>query len=654
MSVDIELRKAAAYISAGRNEAAHKILSEYLKDFPDSDLAWLLLSYVLEDPRKQLASVTRALKINPQNAKAKDRLDQLMDLAADRTSEESTANGGVQQDWPSFYTHSKSEIDEWASRPLSIEERMAFVTLEAETARGYRPENYPAESFFTDRSFDQDKDLYSGKERRLRPKYLLAGGAALIIFTIAVILGIKFINGDFISKADAEATASVETAIALATQEAKGRLPPTWTPTITPTITHTPTPSATPTPTVTATMDMPNPTVSAEIEILQQQVSGLRELSAKETVNTYIIMRSKVRSLLENYYFSAENTQDEITDTEIVLAILGLIDPGYDLSTNLLNSLTGGIGGFYLHETNQIYVIGYRFSAIEKFIYSHEFGHALVDQNFDLGRLNLYPRCEGNEDRCKAIQALVEGDAMLLMSQWLTQVATAEEYDEILNYHPPRGVLTEQNPPPFAIRNSEFPYDEGLTFIDTLYTRGGWASINQSYSNLPLSTEQILHPEKYLSAEAPVSVPPVSLDSVLRDPWRLVRNNTLGEWLTYLILGFCTNPQASVGEILAVQASEGWGGDSYQVYHNLERDDTVLVAHWKWDGVEDRSEFDYAMRYYLENRFATGALEGTIGECWEGDQQVSCYYSADRQSMWIVAPTIELVQSLETLYPAFR
>jgi hypothetical protein len=613
MSVDIELRKAAAYISSGRNEAAHKILSEYLKDFPDSDLAWLLLSYVIDDSRKQLASVTRALKINPQNTEAKDRLDQLMDLAADQTSEELTAGGEVPQDWPSFYTQSNHEIDEWASRPLSIEERLAFVTLEADSPRGYVPRNYPAESFFTDLPFDQEGNPYSGKEWRLRPKHLLVGGALLIVFTITIILGIKFINGDFISKADAEATASMETAVALATNEAKGQLPPTWTPTITPTITHTPTPSATPTPTASATMDMPNPTVSAEIEILQQQVSELRELSAKESVNTYIIMRSKVRSLLENYYFSAENTQDEILDTTIVLASLGLIDPSYDLSTNMLNSLTDGVGGFYLHEANQIYVIGYRFSAIEKFIYSHEYGHALVDQNFDLSSLNLYPRCQGNEDRCKAVQALVEGDATLLMSQWLVQVATADEYDEILSYQPPRGVLTEQNPPPYAIRNSEFPYNEGLTFVNTLYAQEGWASINQSYSNLPLSTEQILHPEKYLSAEAPVSVTPVSLESVLGDSWRLVRSNTLGEWVTYLILGFCTNPQASVGEILAVQASEGWGGDSYQVYHNLETDESVLIVHWKWDSTEDGNEFAYAMRYYLENRFASGGLEGTLG-----------------------------------------
>ena len=87
MLVDVELRKAAAYISAGKNEVARSILSKYLNDFPESDLAWLLLSYVIEEPRKQLASVSRALRLNPKNAQAKDRHDQLIQKASEQSSQ---------------------------------------------------------------------------------------------------------------------------------------------------------------------------------------------------------------------------------------------------------------------------------------------------------------------------------------------------------------------------------------------------------------------------------------------------------------------------------------------------------------------------------------------------------------------------------------
>jgi hypothetical protein len=653
MSVDIELRKAAAYISAGKLDAAHSLLSEYLRDFPDSDLAWLLLSYTIEDPRKQMASVSRALRLNPDNHKAKERLDRLSEKMASQYEEESPSDRDGTLGWPSYYPDHDPGMDPWDSQPLSIEDRLAFVTLESDSTKGTASSSYPTESFLNDVAYRR-KARGTRKKRRLRPKHFLIGGALLIVLAIAVMVAIKFIAGGFISKADAQATASVETAVALATKEAKGRLPPTWTPTVTPTITNTPTPSATPTPTASPTPDQPNPTVEAEIEILQQQASDLRELPILEEVDTYIIMRSKVRALLEEYYTSIEGSQEQIEDSSIVFVALGLIDPNYNLLTNVLNSLADGVGGFYLHEDNQVYIVGYRFTAVEKFIYTHEFDHALIDQNYNLGELNLYPHCEGNEDRCKAIQALVEGDANLLMTQWLTQVATAAEYEKVMNYHPATRILAEQNPPPFALRNSEFPYNQGLTFVDTLYARGGWSRVNQAYSNLPKSTEQILHPEKYLSGEAPINVPSVSLRGVLTDPWRLVKDNTLGEWMTYLILGYSIDISAQVDEIDAIRASEGWGGDNYQVYYNEETEDIVLVVHWEWDTEADQEEFTSAMRSYQGRRFSVGFVESLGNECRQGDQQVSCLYFTDRQNLWIVGPSMEVIQSLERFYPAFR
>jgi tetratricopeptide (TPR) repeat protein len=323
MPVDLELRKAAAYISTGKTEAAYKILSRFLKDFPDSDLAWLLLSYTIDDPRKQLASVTRALKLNPENTEAKNRLDKLMEMTADRSPSASGSNGDHLEDWPSIYSDSQSDFNSWGSRPLSVEERLAFVTLEAGSSRGHTTRDHPAQSFFTDRLHDR------GFERKGKPsfrlKYLLIGAISLILIVAVAVVAIKFLNGGFISKADAEATASIETAVALATMEARGKLPPTWTPTITPTVTLTPTPSITPTLTPSPTFDQPNPTVSAEIMDLQDQISALRGLPSQEMVNTYIVMRSKVRSLLSDYYLSDENAEDEINDSAVVLSALGLI-----------------------------------------------------------------------------------------------------------------------------------------------------------------------------------------------------------------------------------------------------------------------------------------------------------------------------------------
>ena len=43
-----------------------------------------------------------------------------------------------------------------------------------------------------------------------------------------------------------------------------------------------------------------------------------------------------------------------------------------------------------------------------------------------------------------------------------------------------------------------FPYTDGLVFAQAVKKRGGsWASIDAAYASPPLSTEQILHPERY-------------------------------------------------------------------------------------------------------------------------------------------------------------
>ena len=78
----------------------------------------------------------------------------------------------------------------------------------------------------------------------------------------------------------------------------------------------------------------PDPTVEAAINQLQLEVAELRQLSILNEVETYLIPRSQVRPILNNYYFSMEGTEDEIEDNRLVLVALGLIEPDYDLETN--------------------------------------------------------------------------------------------------------------------------------------------------------------------------------------------------------------------------------------------------------------------------------------------------------------------------------
>jgi hypothetical protein len=89
------------------------------------------------------------------------------------------------------------------------------------------------------------------------------------------------------------------------------------------------------------------------------------------------------------------------------------------------------------------------------------------------------------------------------------------------------------------------------------------------------------------------------------------------------------------------------------VYYNDLTDETLLVAHWKWDHPGDTNEFTRGMRSYLRNRFpGEGELESDR-ECWYGDNQFTCLYDGYQQSLWIVAPSMGLLDLVQALYPDF-
>jgi hypothetical protein len=443
-----------------------------------------------------------------------------------------------------------------------------------------------------------------------------------------------------------------EVAVALATGGAV--LPPSWTPEPTSTSAPSATPAPTATITPTPTLDGPTERELEEIQAIRIEVSDLRGLPAQQENPIYIVTKRQVRPILERLYTSGGGTEQQVEDQKRQLVALGLIKPTYNLFDNILNNIADGIGGFFDPATDEIYVIGTRFGGIEHFIFSHEFDHALVYQNFDLEQAGIDPVCLDNEDACRAFTALVEGDATLLMVQWWEQYASPQDYRDILTYQPAWYTLPEQFPPPFAELDANFPYTQGRTFVEYLHSRGNWADVDQAYHQPPLSTEHILHPNKYLSGERPINVAQPSLDGVLNAEWRLLVDDTLGEWMTYLILAYGADNAAQLDDAVAKTAAAGWGGDSYQIYFHPGLDQILLAAEWAWDSDSDQNQFYQAISGYLDQRFRGARADRAGGDCWEVNEQISCLFRDGRRTLWLMTPdeqTLTAILGANTNYP---
>jgi hypothetical protein len=129
-----------------------------------------------------------------------------------------------------------------------------------------------------------------------------------------------------------------------------------------------------------------------------------------------------------------------------------------------------------------------------------------------------------------------------------------------------------------------FPYFRGMVFCAKLTNKGGWAAIDEVYRDPPLSTEQILHPEKYREKpDYPMSIDLGTLAA--GESWKEVGRNVLGEMQLGILL------KKHGGKL----AAAGWDGDRYAVFEG-PKGKLGLVWVSTWDTEDDAREF---LRGYL-------------------------------------------------------
>lgn len=479
---------------------------------------------------------------------------------------------------------------------------------------------------------------------------------ALIIFVgLAILAGGLWGYRTLIGPTDTAVKPAPEISLAeeSATQTPRATPLPGFFATMTPTATLTPIATRPP----SMTLEQLDENTATQMDEIQAQVSELRQLAALHPVTRSVISQDYVRPILESAYLE-RHTKDEVADQARVLSILGLIDPTYDLYTKTINQIGEGIGGFYIPWTDELYVIGSTFSGIERFVFSHEYAHALVDQHYFLENVGVYPECISDTDRCLAIFALVEGDATYLMYQWLENYGTEEDINEIIaaQYAPiDRSISGSDLAPPYAVREIQFRYGEGALFVDHLYKIGRWPMVNLAYDSLPQTTEQILHPAKYQVREQPKPVEIPELEDILGDRWRLLASDTLGELGTEMILGYSFDRLTQIDPLIAKEAAVGWGGDHYQVFYKGITNGKVLAAAWAWDTRTDADQFWIALDAYLNLRYRKNRVDHPEGNCWEKlNEEYACIFRKGSATLWLIGPDSDTMGLVLSQYESFR
>ena len=332
----------------------------------------------------------------------------------------------------------------------------------------------------------------------------------------------------------------------------------------------------------------------ARLEELVGEVERLRGLPAPEAIDVRVVDAEGLAEELDAL-MARDLPEAVLGPAERALELFGLLPPESDLGARLRRILSSQIVGFFDPEREALVLVDATdmpSSLAEETVMVHELGHLVQHAHFDLARLVSE---DPLSDRAVAIHALVEGDATLLMLRHLLGDGKEEQAVLVALLAAPAGLRDmlagELGPgldgaPAYLREGLVFPYLQGLLFCAAVRDAGGQELLDHAFrENPPRSSEQILHPQKWLDGtDPPIEIALPDLTALLEVPRRIA--GTLGEHDVRLLLAERL-PDADPAALRA--ASEGWGGDAFALYG--EAPDDLLVWVTEWDTPEDAAEF---------------------------------------------------------------
>lgn len=384
------------------------------------------------------------------------------------------------------------------------------------------------------------------------------------------------------------------------------------------------------------------PTLTAQIKQIRQQVSDLRGLPLIEPVADNFLSRESIQSELRAGAFPSNPNNPT---NQFYIAFDLYPNDGSDIQqiTNEINAAS--IGGYYDLIEREIFVVldegddpGKRLSPREQIIYAHEFTHALQDQHFEVTDILWFTY---TDETYMAALAFIEGDAMFTQELFvLDSLAGKPDEAEALQSVRLLGEMTPPRNAPDIIRaEMDFVYLGGMNFIKTLYDAGGWQAVNRVYDDPPITTSHILHPQDYMAGIMPRTVSVNSMIySAFDDPegWDRVSEDTLGEFYLREYLATQLTP-ARVDD-----AATGWRGDRYILFHNRRINRRAWVLVTTWDRTADARTFTGYYHQFAIARTADHSPLHRMGgiDCWTGDDGALCvHHGGGRDVIIAYAPT---------------
>jgi hypothetical protein len=358
--------------------------------------------------------------------------------------------------------------------------------------------------------------------------------------------------------------------------------------------------------------------VPPEIARLQRRVEIVRDLRYRDPVAAESVNGSEMSRRVTEA-FEIQYPRDFYARRSKAWSTVGVLPEGTNLREALLSFGEGGIVGFYDPATGELVYIGSGdLGFAETFTLAHELTHAIDDQHFDLTRLDpLVTGCRDEE--FQAALGAVEGSAQFFATEVLREFPAPVGADD-LDIGGDLSALDDV--PPFLLALQLWPYNYGHGFIIALERRGGLDLVNRALRRFPVSTEQVLHPERYPNdLPQPLDVPALEVAG-----WEDLDVMQVGEeWLRAML-------ELRVDQDTADAASAGWDGGVYRAWTSGAQ--VAVALRTVWDSPTEARQFHDAIDLWI------GESDASADVRLENGDGVLAVFATDDATLQLISSAV--------------
>ena len=327
------------------------------------------------------------------------------------------------------------------------------------------------------------------------------------------------------------------------------------------------------------------------------QITGLKihhkvpfDLISKDQVNTFLKDRVGEKS-----------SQEDLRIEEIGLKKFGFVPQDFDLKKTEVDLLTEQSAAFYDYHKKKLYISDWAPKDMREEALVHELSHALADQNFHLER--FIKKGGDDDDLSMAREAVMEGQATWLMSEAEERKngqtlkgspAAVEEMSRSMDSGG-KDYPVFDSTPIYLRRTLVFPYTQGMIFQNAVVEKLDQAAFAEVFRHSPVSTQQILHPEKYFAHIMPTRPPLPHFSG--GHGYKQLAWGTMGELDHALLI------EQYLDKEHADEIAPHWRGGVYALEENKKEKRVVLEYTVEWENAEWARRFFEAYQEVLRKKW---------------------------------------------------